>query len=141
MGSKVGSLYTATSLQLLDPVASRVLLGLISMLCMPLSWSGETLFSLDWRLGIWSTCLVFTSSTISLLHLVPKITCLWLSHWLQNTLLILFMFSCNTGYSFSMALFSMCLVAYSVASLCVWNLLSQPLSLLMMQSTKLQDML
>merc|ERR1719186_769984 len=141
MGSKVGSLYTATSLQLLDPVANRVLLGFISMLCIPDSWSGGTLFTLDWRLGIWSMCLVFTSSTISLLHLVPKMTCLWLSHWLQNTLLILFMFPRNTGYSFSMALLSKCLVAYSVASLCVWNLLSQPLSLLMMQSTKLQDML
>ena len=30
-------------------------------------------------------CLVFTSTTISLLHLVPKMTCLWDNHWEQNT--------------------------------------------------------
>merc|ERR1719341_2866732 len=93
MGSRVGSRYTATSLLFLAPVARRVMLG------------------------IWSMCLVFTSSTINLLHLVPNMTCLWLSHWLQNSLLTLFMFPCMTGYSFSMALLSMCLVAYSEANL------------------------
>merc|ERR1719266_580798 len=123
MGSRVGSLYTATSLLFLAPVASRVLLGLISMLWMPHSWctwAGGRLFSLLSRLGIWyGGFRVFTSSTISLLHLVPNMTCLWLSHWLQNTL---FMLGSEVGRMF-------------------WNLLSVPRSLFMMQSTKLQEML
>merc|ERR1711952_413715 len=103
------------------------------------TWAGGRLFSLLSRLGIWyGGFRVFTSSTISLLHLVPNMTCLWLSHWLQNTL---FMLGCEMGYSFIMALLSMCLVAYSEVSRMFWNLLSVPRSLFMMQSTKLQEML
>ena len=55
------------------------------MLWIPHSWSGGTEFSEDCKLGIWSMCRVFTSTTISLLHFVPKITCLCDNHWEQNT--------------------------------------------------------
>ena len=76
-------------------------------------------------------CRVFTSSTISLLHLVPKMTCLWESHWLQKTcgrcqdrpageerrltLLTLLTLAWVTGYSFNMALLSMCLSEHVLA--------------------------
>ena len=47
----------------------------------------------------------------------------------------------ETGHSFIMALLSMCLVAYSEVSLMFWKPLLLPISLLLMQSTKLQDIL
>ena len=45
------------------------------------------------------------------------------------------------GYSFIMALLSMCRVAYSEVILMFWKPRLPPLSLFMMQSTKLQDIL
>lgn len=107
----------------LPPVAKRVREGLIWMECIPHCESGGRLRGDGASDGIWVMCFVCTSSTIScvikiilrcwliliivrnyyiwmyqptLLHLVPNITCLSLSHWEQNTL---FRFSTFIGFS------------------------------------------
>ena len=61
--------------------------------------------------------------------------------FVHNLGLTLFMLGWEMGHSFIMALLSMCLVAYSEVSLMFWKPLLLPISLLLMQSTKLQDIL